>query len=217
MIGHVSAPRLKGHRFPRSIISYAVWAYYRFSLSLRDVEALLAERGVVVSYGSIRAWVGQFGSQIAKRVRAVRPRLTDKWHLDEVALMINGMRHWLWRAVDSNGEVLDILVQTRRNARAAERFISRLITRWGERRVIVTDKLCSYGAALTQYDTDALQCCCPALYPKKSCLDFGSTKTRTKPPNQAGPSLLGSADRLAETLGVARCHGRKGAGSVGPG
>ena len=148
MISQISAPRLKGHRFPRSIISYAVWAYYRFSLSLRDVEDLLAERGIVVSYEAIRAWVGKFGPQIAKRVRATRPRPTDKWHLDEVVIMINGVRHWLWRAVDSNGEVLDIFVQTRRNARAAKRFISRLIASWGEPRVIVTDKLRSYGAAL---------------------------------------------------------------------
>lgn len=148
MIGQVSAPRLKGHGFPRSIISYAVWAYYRFSLSLRDVEDLLAERGVVVSYESIRAWVRKFGSQIAKRVRAARSRPTEKWYLDEVVIMINGMRHWLWRAVDSNGQVIEILAQPRRNARAAKRFISRLITRWGEPRVIVTDKLRSYGAAL---------------------------------------------------------------------
>ena len=92
MISQISAPRLKGHRFPRSIISYAVWAYYRFSLSLRDVEDLLAERGIVVSYEAIRAWVGKFGPQIAKRVRATRPRPTDKWHLDEVVIMINGVR-----------------------------------------------------------------------------------------------------------------------------
>lgn len=148
MISQVSAPRLKGHRFPRSIISYTVWAYHRFSLSLRDVEDLLAERGIVLSSETIRAWVGEFALQIAKRVRAARSRPTDKWHLDEVVIMINGVRHWLWRAVDSNGEVLDIFVQSRRNTRAAKRFISRLITRWGEPRVIVTDKLCSYGAAL---------------------------------------------------------------------
>ena len=97
MISQISAPRLKGHRFPRSIISYAVWAYYRFSLSLRDVEDLLAERGIVVSYEAIRAWVGKFGPQIAKRVRATRPRPTDKWHLDEVVIMINAVQHWLWR------------------------------------------------------------------------------------------------------------------------
>lgn len=102
----------------------------------------------MLSYETIRAWVGKFAAQIAKRVRAARSRPTDKWHVDEVVIMINGVRHWLWRAVDSNGEVLDIFVQSRRNARAAKRFISRLITHWGEPRVIVTDKLRSYGAAL---------------------------------------------------------------------
>jgi len=148
MISQTSQPRLKGYRFPRSIVSYAVWAYHRFALSLRDVEDLLAERGVTVSYETIRAWVGKFGAQIAKRVRAARRQPTNKWHLDEVVITIRGKKHWLWRAVDSNGEILDILVQTRRNARAAKRFISRLIARWGMPRVIITDKLRSYGAAL---------------------------------------------------------------------
>ncbi|MCZ4368729.1 IS6 family transposase [Sulfitobacter dubius] len=148
MISQTSQPRLKGYRFPRSIVSYAVWAYHRFALSLRDVEDLLAERGVTVIYETIRAWVGKFGAQIAKRVRAARRQPTDKWHLDEVVITIRGKKHWLWRAVDSNGEILDILVQTRRNARAAKRFISRLIARWGMPRVIITDKLRSYSAAL---------------------------------------------------------------------
>lgn len=148
MISQLSQPRLKGYRFPRSIVSYAVWAYHRFALSLRDVEDLLAERGVTVSYETIRAWVGKFGAQIAQRIRAARRQPTDKWHLDEVVITIRGKKHWLWRAVDSNGEILDILVQTRRNARAAKRFISRLIARWGMPRVIITDKLRSYGAAL---------------------------------------------------------------------
>ena len=147
MISQTSQPRLKGYRFPRSIVSYAVWAYHRFALSLRDVEDLLAERGVTVSYETIRAWVGKFGAQIAKRVRAARRQPTNKWHLDEVVITIRGKKHWLWRAVDSNGEILDILVQTRRNARAAKRFISRLIARWGMPRVIITDKLRSYSAA----------------------------------------------------------------------
>ena len=148
MISQTSQPRLKGYRFPRSIVSYAVWAYHRFALSLRDVEDLLAERGVTVIYETIRAWVGKFGAQIAKRVRAARRQPTNKWHLDEVVITIRGKKHWLWRAVDSNGEILDILVQTRRNARAAKRFISRLIARWGMPRVIITDKLRSYSAAL---------------------------------------------------------------------
>ena len=98
MISQISQPRLKGYRFPRSIISYAVWAYHRFALSLRDVEDLLAERGIKVSYETIRSWVRKFGTQIAKHVRAARQQPSDKWHLDEVVIMIRGVKHWLWRA-----------------------------------------------------------------------------------------------------------------------
>lgn len=137
-----------GHRFPPEIIAYAVWAYHRFPISLRDVEDLLAARGIVVSYETIRAWVAKFGSQYAKVIRRDRPKVADKWHLDEVVLPINGKKYWLWRAVDSKGDVLDILVQSRRNNRAASRFFRKLFKAFGEPRVIVTDKLQSYGAAL---------------------------------------------------------------------
>lgn len=140
--------RLKGYRFPRSVIGYAVWAYHRFNLSLRDVEDLLAERGIVVSYESIRVWMAKFGPQFAAKVRRNRPAPADKWHLDEVVISMRGVKHWLWRAVDSNGDVLDILVQSRRNKTAALRFFHKLFKRWGEPRVLVTDKLRSYGAAL---------------------------------------------------------------------
>ncbi|MEP4337572.1 MAG: IS6 family transposase, partial [Roseobacter sp.] len=99
-----------GHRFPPEIIGYAVWAYHRFPMSLRDVEDLLAARGIVVSYETIRAWLAKFGSHYAKQIRRDRPRVADKWHLDEVVLPINGKKYWLWRAVDSKGDVLDILV-----------------------------------------------------------------------------------------------------------
>lgn len=140
----------KGHRFPPEIIAYAVWAYFRFPMSLRDVEDLLAERGVVVSYETIRAWVAKFGSQYAKVIRRNRPRVADKWHLDEVVIPINGTKYWLWRAVDSRGDVLDILVQARRDKRAASRFFRKLFKAFGEPRVIVTDKLRSYWAALKE-------------------------------------------------------------------
>ncbi|MFT5364609.1 MAG: hypothetical protein ACI9VX_002244 [Dinoroseobacter sp.] len=103
MISQVSSPRLKGFRFPRSIISYAVWAYHRFALSLRDVEDLLAERGVIVSYESIRAWCQRFGTQLAVKIRRDRPAPPDKWHLDEVVIMIRGQKNWLWRAVQFYG------------------------------------------------------------------------------------------------------------------
>ena len=137
-----------GHRFPSEIISHAVWLYHVFSLSLRDVELLLAERGVIVSYESVRRWCLRFGQDVADRLRRRRPRPGDTWHLDEVFLRINGELHYLWRAVDQRGVVLDILVQDRRNATAAKRFFKRLLhgLKYKPRR-IVTDGLRSYGVA----------------------------------------------------------------------
>ena len=139
--------RLKGFRFPRAVIGYVVWAYHRFALSLRDVEDLLAARGIKVSHETVRDWVVRFGPQFAAKVRRDRPRPADKWHLDQVVIRIKGKTHWLWRAVDANGDVLDLLVQPRRNKAAARRFLLKLLKRWGAPRVIVTDKLRSYGAA----------------------------------------------------------------------
>ena len=137
-------PRLKGFRYPREIIAYAVWAYYRLALSTADVEDLLAARGVIVSRETVRLWVNRFGCHFADCIRRDRPRPNDKWHMDEVVITIRGKRHWLWRAIDANGDVLDILVQTRRNAKAAKRFFQRLVARFGEPRVVITDKLRSY-------------------------------------------------------------------------
>ena len=137
-------PRLKGFRFPREVISYAIWAYHRFALSTADVEDLLAERGVVVSREAIRLWVNRFGHHFASCIKRDRPRAADKWHLDEVVISIRGEKYWLWRAVDANGDVLDILVQKHRNAKAANRFFRRLVDRFGEPRVVITDKLKSY-------------------------------------------------------------------------
>ena len=137
-------PRLKGFRFPREIVSYAVWVYHRFALSTADVQDLLAERGVIVTRETIRLWVNRFGCHFADCIRRDRPEAADKWHLDEVVIPINGQKFWLWRAVDANGSVLDILVQKHRNAKAAKRFLQRLIGRFGEPRVIITGKLRSY-------------------------------------------------------------------------
>jgi len=136
------------HRFPAEIISHAVWLYHAFSLSFRDVELILAERGVIVSYESIRRWCLKFGASFAARLRRRRPRPGDKWHMDEVFIRIRGEVHYLWRAVDQEGVVLDILVQSRRDAGAAKRFFKRLLK--GLQyvpRVLVTDKLRSYGLA----------------------------------------------------------------------
>jgi len=144
-----SAPtKYKNHRFPVEIISHAVWLYFRFSLRFRDVEELLCERGGVVTYEAIRKWGRKFGQQYANQLRRRRPRPGDKWHMDEMCLRIKGERHYLWRAVDQEGNVLDILVQRRRDKRAAKKFLRKLLKglSYGPR-VIVTDKLKSYGAA----------------------------------------------------------------------
>ena len=125
-----------------------MWLYFRFSLSFREVEELMLARGVVVSYETIRRWCAKFGQAYANQLRRRRPRPGDKWHLDEVFIRINGKIHYLWRAVDQHGNVLDILVQPRRDAKAAKKFFRRLLK--GLRyvpRVLVTDKLASYGAA----------------------------------------------------------------------
>jgi len=108
-----------GYRFPREIISHGVWLYHRFSLSFRDVEELLAKRGVMVTYETIRQWCRKFGPEYARKLYRRQGRLGDVWHLDEVFVKIRGERHYLWRAVDQDGDVIDILVQRYRNARAA--------------------------------------------------------------------------------------------------
>jgi putative transposase len=142
-------PLYRGYRFPAEIISYAVWLYYRFPLSHRDIEDLVAERGVQVSYEAIRLWCRTFGSAFAAGLRRCRRRAGGKWHLDEVQLKIKGKKHWLWRAVNQDGLVLDILVQQRRNQGAAERFLRRVLGGEDARpRVVVTDKLASYPPAL---------------------------------------------------------------------
>ena len=123
----ITATPYKGHRFPQEIISHAVWLYYRFSLSYRDVEELLAERGIVVTYETVRQWCLKFGKQYANQLRRRRPKPGDKWHLDEVFLKINGQISYLWRAVDQDGNVLDILVQSRRNKQAAKKFFRKLL------------------------------------------------------------------------------------------
>ncbi len=140
--------RYHRHRFPPEIISQAVWLYHRFGLSLRDVEDLLAERGIIVSHEAIRLWCGKFGLDYARKLRRRRGRLGDTWYLDEVFVTIRGERHYLWRAVDQDGDVIDILVQRRRSGSAAKRFFRKLLKGQGsEPRWLITDKLRSYRAA----------------------------------------------------------------------
>jgi len=143
-----SASLYRRHRFPAEIISHCVWLYFRFALSFRDVEEMLAMRGVALTYETVRAWCLKFGQTYANDLRRKSPRPGDRWHLDEVFLKINGRLHYLWRAVDQDGDVLDILVQSRRDKKAAKKFFRRLLT--GLQfvpRVIITDKLKSYNAA----------------------------------------------------------------------
>ena len=143
-------PLYRGYRFPAEVISYAVWLYFRFHLSHRDIEDLLAERGVRVSDEAIRLWCRKFGPAFATGLRRRRGRARDCWHLDEVQLKLCGKRHWLWRAVDGDGLVLDILVQERRSRGTAEAFLPRVVDGQGQgyvRPVVITHKLACYPPA----------------------------------------------------------------------
>src|ERR1700761_9336914 len=141
-------PSYAGYRFPVEVISFAVWLYFRFPLSLRHVDEILAARGIIVSHETIRQWALKFGQGVANQIRRRLPQAGDKWHLDEVAVKIAGVKHWIGRAVDQVGVVLDSLVQRRRDKAAAERLLRKLLRKqMRPPRVMVTDKLPSYGAA----------------------------------------------------------------------
>jgi putative transposase len=138
------------HRFPAEVIQHAVWLYFQFPLSFQDVEDLLAQRGIDVSYETVRRWSIKFGLAYAKTLRKTHPRADVRWHLDEVFVRINGKCVYLWRAVDCEGEVLDVLVQSRRNKQAALKLMRKLLKSQGfYPTAVVTDKLQSYGAALS--------------------------------------------------------------------
>ena len=145
----------KNHRFPPQVIAHAVWLYFRFPLSLRLVEEMLLERGIVVSYETIRRWGKKFGPDYARRLRRKQPGPADIWHLDEMVVSLNGRKYWLWRAVDQDGYVLDEIVQNRRNTKAAKRLLTRLLKKQGMApKRMITDKLRSYGAAKRQVMPD---------------------------------------------------------------
>ncbi len=138
----------KRYRFPAEIIQYAVWLYYRFNVSHRDIEDLLAQRGIIVTHESIRLWCNKFGSKYAARLRKRHRGYGDTFFIDEVFIKIQGKQHYLWRAVDQDGEVVDVFLQKKRDGKAAKRFFNRfLIKHKSEPRKIVTDKLRSYGVA----------------------------------------------------------------------
>ena len=168
------------HQFPPAIIRHAVWVYVRLTLSYRDVEDLLAERGLDVSCETVRRWVLRFGPLFARELRRRRPRPTSRWHLDEMALMIAGTQFWLWRAVDDEGEVLDLLVQRRRDKAAAVKLMRKLLKKQGfAPDVLVTDKLRSYGAAKAELGLSARheQGLRTGLAQEQSRREFASTNT----------------------------------------
>ena len=141
----------RGHRFPPQIIQHAIWLYCRFTLSFRDVEDLLAERGLDVSYETVRRWVFKFGHSYARRLRRFRPRPDDRWHMDEMFVKIHGKQMYLWRAVDAEGKVPDFLIQSKRNKAAALKLLRKLFKKQSvSPTTIVTDKLPSYGAAVRE-------------------------------------------------------------------
>ncbi|UQN10191.1 IS6 family transposase [Deinococcus sp. QL22] len=138
------------HRFPMTIIQHAVWLYHRFPLSYRDVQELLHQRGIEVSHETLREWCIKFSALFAEELRHREPRRGSRWYLDEVCTSVDGVRHWLWRAVDEYGFVLDILLQRHRDTEAAKTFLTRLLGEHGIPEVIHTDQLRSYGAAIRE-------------------------------------------------------------------
>ena len=177
------------HRFPPVIIQHAVWLYLRFTLSYRDVEELLAERRLDISYETVRCWVLKFGPVIARRLRRCRPRPSNCWHLDEMVVRIAGERMYLWRAVDHEGEVLDMLVQRRRDTRAALRLMRKLLKKQGfAPKLLVTDKLRSYASAFRR-----LRLTCPH---EQGCAGTIAPKTRISRCDDESPKCSGSS-RLA--------------------
>jgi len=150
-----------GYRFPSEIIGHSVWLYHRFCLSFRDVEDLLAERGILVSYETIRSWCNKLGPAYARMIKKRRGSPGDTWYLNEVYFVtVRGERRYLWRAVDQDGDVLDILVQKRKDKKAAERFFKKLMKGRGRSASeIVTDKLPSYGAARKSVMPTSMHCC----------------------------------------------------------
>lgn len=147
--------RLKGFRFPREIIAYAVWAYHRFALSTAAAKDPFAERCVRVIRGAVLVWISRFARNFADCARKDRPRPNDKWHMDHVVITIRGKKFWFWRAIDADGDMLDILIQPHRNKKAAKRFFSRLVKQFGSPRVVVADKLGSYVKPIEILSPDA--------------------------------------------------------------
>ncbi len=189
----------RGHRFPPEIITHAVWLYYRFCLSLRHIEDLLAERGITVSYETIRQWCRKFGTEYAHKLRRRAGRLGDTWFLDEIFVTIHGKRQYLWRAVDQDGDVIEIVVQPRRDRRAAERFFRKLLKGQGAEPLrLVTDKLRSYGSASDHHALRQTRYEAVRKQPSRGLPPAGPTARATDASVQVGRSSaaipLGSRD-----------------------
>ena len=204
----LNPPSYSGYRFPAVIISHCTWLYFRFALSYRDVEAMMAERGVTGSYDSVREWCLKFGGMYTKRIRSRRGRLGDRWHLDEVFLRINGKLQYLWRAVDQDGEVLDILVQSRRDKKAAKKCFRKLLK--GLQyvpRAIVTDQLRSYAAAKAE-----MMPCVDHHQQKRlnNRAENSHQPTRERERRMRGFKSAGQAQRCLSTFGVMASFFRPG-------
>jgi putative transposase len=186
----VSSSLYKGHRYPAEIISHCVWLYHRFPLSFREVEEMMMARGVIVSYETIRAWCVKFGQAFANHLRRRRPRPGDKWYLDEVFIKINGKAHYLWRAVDQDGNVLDILVTSRRDAKAATRFFRKLSRDCGA---------CRVSWSLTSWPATGVAC--------------QTLLSSTKQPDSA-PQLTRYHPQVHETVHTMAIHDVRSTGSL---
>ncbi|AQZ53794.1 Transposase IS66 family protein (plasmid) [Martelella mediterranea DSM 17316] len=183
MTSSVREPLYRRHRFPDEVIAHAVWLYSRFPLSLRMVEDLLAARGIIVSHQTVRLWVEKFGRYFAYEIqRRSAGKLGVKWHLDEVVISIGGKKHWLWRVVDQDGFVLDVLVQSRHNTKAAKRLMRKLLKGQGNSpRVMITDKLRSYGAAKRDIMPDISSVSSPSMTPSPTSFTFHATTFHPTP------------------------------------
>lgn len=188
----------KRHRFPAAVIRQAVWLYFRFSLSLRDVEELMARRGIQVSYETIRCWTKKFGPLIARRLKKRRPAPSPRWHLDEMVCWIGGRRMYLWRAVDDEGEVLDLVVQRRRDTEAALKLLGRLLRNQPIKpEMITTDGLASYGSALQGLNLTRLHR--PGRLREKNRIENSHLPIRRRERQQQGFKSQASAQRFLTT------------------
>jgi len=203
-VGEVS---YKGHRFPAEIIAHCVWLYHRFPLSFREVEELMLVRGVIVTYETIRQWCAKFGPVYAAGLRRRQPRTGDKWHLDEVFLTINGRRQYLWRPVDQDGNVLDILVQPRRDAKAAKRFFRKLLTKQCRApRVLVTDQAAKLSGGAS--GGDALGRAPPVEVPELNPAENSHQPTRQRERAMKRFRTPGAAQRFLVVFSVISPHFR---------